>query len=190
MDMRRSTRRQRCCASSPRLVPFTPLSSTASTFAICCCSALSKPALASCEPIPSWCMVHVAGEPVNRRFPGNYRLLPFRIMRSRIHIRLLVLPIMLSFVTSARAEDAAGAKQGGGKEPLKDVVQLTTGFTRAGEAYFSPDMKWIIFQANTPDQMYLAELEGQGDRIGGTRAPVRISPEKSHNTCGYFSPDG
>jgi Tol biopolymer transport system component len=97
---------------------------------------------------------------------------------------------MVTLLNSARAEDAGGAKQQVGKEPLTDVVQLTTGFARAGEAYFSPDMKWIIFQANSPYQMYLAELKWQGDRIVGTQPPIRISPEKSHNTCGYFSPDG
>src|SRR5688572_12800660 len=30
---------------------------------------------------------------------------------------------------------------------LTDIRQLTAGFDRAGEAYFSPDMQWIIFQA-------------------------------------------
>jgi len=37
-----------------------------------------------------------------------------------------------------------------GDEPretsLTDVTQLTQGFDRAGEAYFSTDMSWIIFQ--------------------------------------------
>ncbi len=33
------------------------------------------------------------------------------------------------------------------KDTLSQIVQLTEGFDRAGEAYFSPDMKWIVFQA-------------------------------------------
>jgi Tol biopolymer transport system component len=74
------------------------------------------------------------------------------------------------------------------------VVQLTSGFERAGEAYFSADGGWIIFQA-TPRggqhyQMYVARLRRKGDRIEGLDTPVRISPDGSRNTCGFFSPDG
>lgn len=82
----------------------------------------------------------------------------------------------------------------GGQEPLKDVVQLTSGYARAGEAYFSPDMKWIIFQATLVGQehyqMFLAQLKWEGERIVGIEGPIRISPENARNTCGYFSPDG
>ena len=79
------------------------------------------------------------------------------------------------------------------QESLSDLVQLTRGFGRAGEAYFSPDMKWIIFQATPPQeqqyQMYLAPLRWDGDRLAGAGDPIRISPENSRNTCGYFGPD-
>ena len=74
---------------------------------------------------------------------------------------------------------------------LKDVTQLTSGFSRAGEAYFSARGDWIVFQATPPGerhyQMYVAPL-----RMGppSLAEPVRISPEPSKNTCGYFSPDG
>lgn len=77
---------------------------------------------------------------------------------------------------------------------LSQRVQLTSGFDKAGEAYFSPDMKWIIFQAfprgQLHYQMYVAPLIWQGDQITGTGKPTRISPEPSRNTCGFFSPDG
>jgi Tol biopolymer transport system component len=77
---------------------------------------------------------------------------------------------------------------------LANPLQLTRGFQRAGEAYFSPDMRWIIFQAAmTPDDpysMYLAQLKWQGDDITGINTPIRISPPGSWNSCGYFSPDG
>ena len=97
---------------------------------------------------------------------------------------------------------------------LSDALEITHGFQRAGEAYFSPDMKWIIFQASMkPDedyQMYVAQLKwstqdgvpplsvspGSSRRydgaslIIGTHTPVRISPIPSWNSCGYFSPDG
>jgi TolB protein len=94
----------------------------------------------------------------------------------------------------------------GESQTLNDVMQLTSGFARAGEGYFSPDMKWIVFQA-TPKgeenyQMYVARLKywkgnsvsrfdaGMAPHIFGIGTPVRISPGKSRNTCGYFSPDG
>jgi Tol biopolymer transport system component len=99
---------------------------------------------------------------------------------------------------------------------LSDVTQLTSGFDRAGEAYFSPRMDWIVFQA-TPKgesnyQMYVAPLRwnSHGGRrehvyltpvpmtqpvfpkrttIAGIGTPTRVSPEPSKNTCGFFSPD-
>ena len=79
-------------------------------------------------------------------------------------------------------------------ETLIDALQLTRGFEKAGEAYFSPDMQWIIFQAITrPDelyQMYVAQLKWENGAIKGINTPIRISPEGSWNTCGFFSPDG
>jgi Tol biopolymer transport system component len=77
---------------------------------------------------------------------------------------------------------------------LSDVVQLTSGFARAGEAYFSPDMKSMIFQASKQRdgqyQMYVTSLKWEGERLAGAAYPIRISPDDSRNTCGYFSPDG
>ena len=47
-------------------------------------------------------------------------------------------------------------------ESLSDIIQLTANFDRAGEAYFSHDMRWIIFEASPhgePNyQMYLVRL--------------------------------
>src|SRR4051812_8634750 len=89
---------------------------------------------------------------------------------------------------------AAAVAQEAPKEPLEDVAQLTSGFSRAGEGYFSPDMKWIIFQAVPPGQeqyqMYVARLHLVEGKSPAIDTPIRISPEKSRNTCGYFSPDG
>ena len=39
---------------------------------------------------------------------------------------------------------------------LSDVVQLTSGFDRAGEAYFSPDANWIVFQATPKGEKHYA----------------------------------
>lgn len=72
-------------------------------------------------------------------------------------------------------------------------------FVKAGEAYFSPDGRRIIFQAvpvpeagKEPDQhysMYVADLtrDAEGGPVGITD-PKRISPKGSANTCGWFHP--
>jgi Tol biopolymer transport system component len=79
-------------------------------------------------------------------------------------------------------------------DSLTNAVQLTHNFARAGEAYFSPDMRWIIFQASVQPtegyQMYVAQLKWDGTRIVGLNTPIRITPPGTKNTCGYFSPDG
>jgi len=104
--------------------------------------------------------------------------------------------------TAAGAHPTAGAPATGPApvpdpaegQILSDVVQLTRGFDKAGEGYFSRDMKWVIFQASPPGeknyQMYVAPLalsDGASSHIG---QPVRISPPNSRNTCGYFAPNG
>ena len=62
-------------------------------------------------------------------------------------------------------------------ESLSDIIQLTDGFERAGEAYFSRDMHWIIFQAfpkgEDQYQMYVAPLlydtVDKSPALGGVR---------------------
>lgn len=84
---------------------------------------------------------------------------------------------------------------------LKDHVQITSReqFFKAGEAYFSPDSLWIIFQAipapkagQEPDpfySMYAAELVRDPlGRITGIRPPVLLSNPGTANTCGFFHP--
>ncbi len=66
-------------------------------------------------------------------------------------------------------------------------------YVKAGESYFSPDGKWVIFQAvEVPEKgkepspfyaMYLAKLEG-----GKFTTIERVSPAGSANTCGWFHP--
>jgi TolB protein len=71
---------------------------------------------------------------------------------------------------------------------LKNIRQVTTGFVRAGEGYFSPDGKSIIFQAEEKDtgnpfyQIFVQDLQS-----GRVR---RVSPGLGKTTCAYFSPDG
>jgi TolB protein len=87
------------------------------------------------------------------------------------------------------------------KHNLADHVQLTFAdrFVKAGESYFSPDDSKIIFQAvekpaegKSPDEfyaMFVADVKREATgRITGINNIVRISPEGSANTCGWFHP--
>jgi TolB protein len=70
---------------------------------------------------------------------------------------------------------------------LTNLKQLTHDFVRAGEGYFSPDMKQIIFQAeekgdNPFYQIYVMDLETGKHR--------RVSPGVGRTTCAYFHPSG
>lgn len=69
---------------------------------------------------------------------------------------------------------------------LSNLRQVTFGFPRAGEGYFSPDGQWIVYQAYPVGypfyQIYIQRLD--------ERMPRRISPGRGRTTCAYFSPDG
>ncbi len=70
---------------------------------------------------------------------------------------------------------------------LRNIRQVTRDFARAGEGYFSPDQKHIIFQAeekgeNPFYQIFVQELE--------TGTFRRVSPGVGKTTCGYFHPHG
>ncbi|MBS0208413.1 MAG: PD40 domain-containing protein [Planctomycetes bacterium] len=69
---------------------------------------------------------------------------------------------------------------------LKNLRQVTSGTRRAGEGYFSPDIKSIIFQAVPLDypfyQIFTQPL------AGGT--PRLVSTGRGRTTCSAFHPDG
>jgi TolB protein len=83
---------------------------------------------------------------------------------------------------------------------LTGHVQLTSRdeFVKAGEAYFSHDGKWVVFQAvptpeagQRPDEfysMYIAKVKQEAGRITGLEEAILISPPGSANTCGWFHP--
>lgn len=116
------------------------------------------------------------------------------------HLPLLVLALLASpaLAQPAPAPDWRAAEAPG----LVGQVQLTfpEQFTRAGEAYFSPDAKWVIFQAiavpkdgEAPPNiysMYVAKLkrDAQIGSIVGLEEPILVSPPSSANTCGFFHP--
>jgi len=68
---------------------------------------------------------------------------------------------------------------------LSGVRQVTSDFVKAGEGYFSPDMKRIAYQAVPKDypfyQIYVQPLAG-GE-------PRRVSTGRGRTTCVYFAPD-
>ena len=104
---------------------------------------------------------------------------------------LVVLSLLAAVGTAGCARQGRPLSEA---DVLFDVTQLTHGFGRAGEAYFSPKMDWIIFQATpageTHYQMYVAPLNAHEEGFSGIGEPIRISPTPSKNTCGFFSPDG
>ena len=71
---------------------------------------------------------------------------------------------------------------------LKNITQVTKDFVRAGEGYFSPDGKTIIFQAEEKDtgnpfyQIFTMDLE--------TGRARRVSTGVGKTTCSFFRPDG
>lgn len=71
---------------------------------------------------------------------------------------------------------------------LSNIQQLTSTFVRAGEAYFSPDLTSIIFQAEEKDtgnpfyQIFTMNLTNKTVR--------RVSPGIGKTTCAYYRPDG
>jgi len=71
---------------------------------------------------------------------------------------------------------------------LRNIRQVTRGFVRAGEGYFSPDGRQIIFQAeeagsgNPFYQIYIQDLD--------TGRFHRVSPGVGRTTCAYFHPSG
>ena len=71
---------------------------------------------------------------------------------------------------------------------LSNITQVTKDFVRAGEGYFSPDGKQVIYQAEEKEtgnpfyQIFVQDLE--------TGKYRRVSPGAGRTTCSYFRPDG
>jgi Tol biopolymer transport system component len=93
---------------------------------------------------------------------------------------------LLAFL--ALAADPADDWQKSEAAHFANVKQLTKDYVRAGEGYFSPDGKTIIFQAEEKEggnpfyQIFTMDLES-----GRTH---RVSPGVGKTTCSYFAPDG
>jgi TolB protein len=124
---------------------------------------------------------------------------------------LLALSLVLGCDVPTAVEQGGGRPEAAFQQPtdwreaekyvLADHVQLTSAdrFVKAGESYFSPDDRKIIFQAveqppagkNADDfyAMFIADVKRDANgRITGIDNIKRISPEGSANTCGWFHP--
>lgn len=85
------------------------------------------------------------------------------------------------------------AEKSGEEAFLSNVMQITfeeMGFSKAGEAYFSPDAKSIIFQA-VPKKEGLGANDYQIYTLDlGSKSPRMVSTGKGACTCAYYRPDG
>jgi Tol biopolymer transport system component len=97
-------------------------------------------------------------------------------------------PVWLVLVVAMGSAASGDDTQPNEAAHLKNIRQLTTDFVRAGEGYFSPDGKQIIFQAeekgtgNPFYQIFVMDLAKGSFR--------RVSPGAGRTTCAYFRPDG
>src|SRR6185295_2991488 len=69
---------------------------------------------------------------------------------------------------------------------LSNIHQVTSGFVKAGEGYFSPDGGTIIYQA-VPQEYPFYQIYKQKLPDG---KPQLISTGRGRTTCSYFCPDG
>src|SRR4026209_2300169 len=87
---------------------------------------------------------------------------------------------VLAIVCGTTARGVAAASIEG--KYLDNIRQVTSGFVKAGEGYFSPDGKAIIYQA-VPQGYPFYQIYKQ-PLAGGT--PERISTGPRRTTCSYF----
>ena len=91
--------------------------------------------------------------------------------------------VMALFALAAAGDDWQAQES----KHLTNIRQVTRDYVRAGEGYFSPDGRSIIFQAEEKGEnpfypMFVMNLD-----TGATR---RVSPGVGKTTCGFFRPDG
>ena len=107
----------------------------------------------------------------------------YQVRRCSLLAALSVLAT-IGTLSSASAEDATDSIEG---KFLTNVRQVTSDFAKAGEGYFSPDGRSIVFQAEPFDypfyQIYKLDLTADAKA-------ERISTGRGRTTCSYFSPDG
>ncbi len=96
---------------------------------------------------------------------------------------VLALAASLTVDPEAKADDPSALEA----IHLRNIRQVTSGFERAGEGYFRPDARAIIYQAvpigATDYQIYTQDLEPGS-------APTMVSTGRGKCTCADYHPDG
>src|SRR5436190_16481526 len=99
-----------------------------------------------------------------------------------------MLHALLTAALAAPAQPPAEDWKAAESAHLKNILQVTFDFVRAGEGYFSPDGKKVIYQAEEKDtgnpfyQIFVQELDGGKN--------WKVSPGNGRTTCAYFHPTG
>src|SRR5262245_14893966 len=104
-------------------------------------------------------------------------------MSGRVSSAMAVVCGLVCAAAIVRGEDSVEGKF------LSNIRQVTSGFVKAGEGYFSPDGKQIVYQAQPLDYPFY-QIYRQPLVEGGSVRPIRISTGRGRTTCSYFSPDG
>ena len=97
-------------------------------------------------------------------------------------LRFLVALPCLVLCSSGAAEEPAADEA----KFLGNIRQVTKAFPRAGEGYFSPDGKSIVYQAYPLGYPFYQIFTQPLDKF----EPRMISTGRGRTTCAYFSPDG
>ena len=97
--------------------------------------------------------------------------------------RGLIAVLLLGCGSVAQAEELTSPLEA---KHLHNARQVTSGFTKAGEGYFSPDGQEIVYQAVPRGypfyQIYVQPID--------ERTPRLLSTGRGRTTCAYFSRDG
>ena len=92
-----------------------------------------------------------------------------------------VLLTILYTAFAAQADDSIESKF------LANIRQVTHGFVKAGEGYFSPDERQIIYQAVSKEYPFYQIYE---QSLAGDAAPRMVSTGRGEPPAPPFSPDG
>ncbi len=99
---------------------------------------------------------------------------------------LLWVPLVLWLCLLAHRRSTWAAEDSCEPRYLSNMRQVTSGFVKAGEGYFSPDATTIVYQAIRPEypfyQIFTQPLANGEPRL--------ISTGHGRTTCSYFAPDG
>lgn len=108
-----------------------------------------------------------------------------RLCKALLIAPLLVSSILASANGAGPVEPLTADEAASEAKRLTNLRQITKGFPRAGEGYFSPDGTQIVFQAFPIGypfyQIYVQSIGGNDPRL--------LSTGRGRTTCAYFAPD-